>query len=62
MANFIGLVGLGPYFPWAIPGIYSVPSGDEGMQLNAVSYLILATTFVLGLAGTLAWWRFADQK
>jgi len=62
MANFIGLVGLGPYFPWAIPGIFSVPSGDEGMQLNAVSYLILTTTFVLGLAGTLAWWRFADQK
>ncbi len=62
MANFIGLIGLGPYFPWAIPGIYSVPSGDDGMQLNIISYFILTTTFVLGLAGTMAWWRFADQK
>jgi ABC-2 type transport system permease protein len=61
-ANLIGLVGLGPYFPWAIPGLYSVPSGTEGMQLNIISYIILLFTSILGLLGTLAWWRFADQK
>ena len=62
LANFIGLVGLGPYFPWAIPGLFSVPAGTEGMQLNFISYIILIFTSILGLFGTLAWWRFADQK
>jgi ABC-2 type transport system permease protein len=61
MANFTGLVGLGPYFPWAIPGLYIAPSGSEGMQLNIASYIILSLTSVLGFMGTIAWWRFADQ-
>jgi len=60
-ANFIGLIGLGPYFPWAIPGLYSVGAGTEGMQLGIVSYIILFFTSVLGLTATFAWWRFADQ-
>jgi ABC-2 type transport system permease protein len=62
MANFIGLIGLGPYFPWAIPGIYSVPAGTGGMQLGITSYIILFFTSFLGLTGTMAWWRFADFK
>ncbi|MDD5186505.1 MAG: ABC transporter permease [Paludibacter sp.] len=61
-ANFTGLVGLGPYFPWAIPGLYAVSSGVETMQLSSVSYIILISTGILGLFGTLAIWRFADQK
>jgi ABC-2 type transport system permease protein len=61
VANFTGLVGLGPYFPWAIPGIYSAPTGTEGMQLVLSSYFILVFTSVLGFAGTITWWRFADQ-
>jgi len=62
MANFTGLLGLGPYFPWAIPGLFSVPAGTEGMQLSVVSYIILALTSLLGFVGTIAWWRYADQK
>ena len=62
LANFTGLVGLGPYFPWAIPGLLSVPAGTEGMQLTGASYIILLFASFLGLAGTLAWWRYADQK
>jgi ABC-2 type transport system permease protein len=62
MAQFIGLVGLGPYFPWAIPGVYTAPAGTEGMQLVFISYIILVITSVLGFVGTIAWWRFADQK
>jgi len=61
MANFTGLVGLGPYFPWAIPGIFSAPAGTEGLILGIVSYIILLFTCILGLFGTLAWWRYADQ-
>jgi ABC-type transport system involved in multi-copper enzyme maturation permease subunit len=58
MANFTGLVGLGPYFPWAIPGLLSVPQG----HIKLISYLILGFTSILGIYGTIAWWRFADQK
>lgn len=62
IAQFIALVGLGPYFPWAIPGIYSSGSGTEGMQLGIISYIILYLTSISGLIGTLAWWHFADQN
>jgi ABC-2 type transport system permease protein len=62
MAQFMGLVGLGPYFPWSIPGVATAASGTEGMQIVLSSYIILAVTCLAGLAGTLAWWRFADQK
>lgn len=62
MANFTGLVGLGPYFPWAIPGIFSTLEGSGGMHLFPVSYIILISTCLIGLIGTLTWWLFADHK
>jgi len=62
MANFTGLVGFGPYFPWAIPGLFCAPAKTEGFQLVLSSYIILALTSVLGFAGTIARWRYADQK
>ena len=62
LANFSGLVGLGPYFPWAVPGLYGMASGSENMQLNVVSYIILFGTCLAGLFGTIALWRYADQK
>lgn len=62
LANFSGLVGLGPYFPWAVPGLYGMPSGAVGMQLNIASYIILICTCLAGFFGTIAIWRYADQK
>ena len=62
LANFSGLVGLGPYFPWAIPGLYGMPSGSETMNLNGASYFILILTSLAGLSGTIAFWLYADQK
>ena len=62
VANLTGLVGLGPYFPWAIPGLYATSSGTETMQLSIVSYIILISTSILGLLATLTIWRYADQK
>ncbi len=58
MANFTGLVGLGPYFPWSIPGSLCVPP----YQIKVISYLILSATSFIGLAGTMFWWQFADHK
>ncbi|PKP04479.1 MAG: bacitracin ABC transporter permease [Bacteroidetes bacterium HGW-Bacteroidetes-6] len=62
LANFVGMVGLGPYFPWAIPGLYGMTNGTEDLQLNGVSYIILILACLLGFFGTLFYWRFADQK
>jgi len=61
VAQFIGLVGLGPYFPWAIPGLYSVATGIEIIPLEMISYIILFSTSILGFIVTLLWWVYADQ-
>jgi ABC-2 type transport system permease protein len=61
IAQFIGALGLSQYFPWAIPILYTGAAGPESAQLGIASYLILFFTSILGLIGTLAWWRFADQ-
>jgi ABC-2 type transport system permease protein len=60
LANFTGFIGLGPYFPWSIPGMLSVPHA-EGMQLSIISYIILAVTCIIGYIGTERWWRHADH-
>jgi len=62
MANFSGLVGLGSYFPWSIPLLLCSPTGTEGTHVSITSYIILFITSISGLIGTIAWWRFADQK
>ena len=61
IAQFAGLVGLGPYFPWGIPLLFAAGAGTGSAQLGGTSYLILVLTSFLGLIGTLAWWRYADQ-
>lgn len=61
-AQFVGMLGIGPYFPWAIPGLYSLSQDPAGMQLVAASYVILLLTSLIGLAATFAWWRYADQS
>jgi len=61
MAQFIALLGWGPYFPWAIPGVFTVSKSVEDMQLVPMSYFILFSTFLLGLYSTYAYWKWADQ-
>ncbi len=61
MAQIFTVVGWGPYFPWSVPGVYTVPSGTGGLQMVTASYIILIATSLAGLLGTIAWWRRADQ-
>jgi ABC-2 type transport system permease protein len=56
LAQIVGVIGWGEYFPWAIPGVYS-----QGEQLGALSYIIVILTSAAGIAGTLIWWELADQ-
>ena len=59
-AQFIGILGLAPYFPWAIPITYGTV-GADGVQLGAVSYIILVSASIVGFLATFAWWRYADR-
>jgi ABC-2 type transport system permease protein len=64
LTNFvaIALPNILPYFPWGIPALYSGIAGREPLpQPGMASYLVLAATGILGFAGTVLWWRFADQ-
>ena len=66
LAQFInvGLPGLDPYIPWAIPAIFSTSeflNGSTSPSLNILSYIILVGTFVFGIIGTIFWWDFTDQ-
>lgn len=56
LAQVVGIIGYGEYFPWAIPGLYS-----QGENLGIVSYVIVVLTSVAGIAGTVLWWELADQ-
>jgi ABC-2 type transport system permease protein len=49
------------YIPWAIPAIAGGAAGPDKAQVEVISLIILFFTGALGIAGTLAWWRYADQ-
>ena len=59
-AQFIGILGLAPYFPWAIPVTFSTVGADSS-QIGVISIIILLCTCIVGFLTTFAWWRFADQ-
>lgn len=60
-AQVIAAAGVGHYFPWAIPGLFSGAGGDLGKQLNFTSYAILIVTFIAGYFGTLTWFVKGEQ-
>jgi ABC-type transport system involved in multi-copper enzyme maturation permease subunit len=61
MGQIIAALGLGAYFPWAVPGLFSGMAGAEQAQIPGFSYIILVMTSLTGFLGTLIWWHFADQ-
>jgi ABC-2 type transport system permease protein len=58
---FLGIPVITPYFPWAIPGLYSGVAGPMSPKPEVISYIILGTTSILGATATTAWWRYADH-
>jgi ABC-2 type transport system permease protein len=57
MANITAVLGLGEYFPWAVPGFYA-----QGMPLTEVSYWVVILTGLAGMLATYLWWKYADQN
>ncbi len=62
LSQVIAALGLGAFFPWSVPALYSGVAGTAVPQPSGVSYALVALTAVAGAAATLAWWKFADQK
>jgi ABC-2 type transport system permease protein len=59
---FIGVPSITPYIPWAIPGLISGVAGPFSPKPVLTSYFILGLTTIVGIGGTAAWWRYADQQ
>jgi ABC-2 type transport system permease protein len=59
---FVGIPGIASYIPWAIPALFARIAGPDVAPPGVVSYMVLGLTSLLGLAGTIAWWKWADQK
>jgi len=63
LAQIIGAMGIGNYFPWSVPGIYRGSGGaDLKMQLNEMSFILIIITGITGYVGTVLWWKYSDQK
>jgi ABC-type transport system involved in multi-copper enzyme maturation permease subunit len=60
-AQVVGAVGLGNYFPWSIPGLYSGAGGSYRDGLTTMSYLIVVFTSIAGYIATTRYWQYADQ-
>jgi ABC-2 type transport system permease protein len=56
LAQVMGIIGYGEYFPWSIAAGVA-----QGEALSAVSLFIVVVTCIAGIAGTLFWWKYADQ-
>lgn len=58
LAQIAQVLGWGEYFPWAVPGLYSIAGPAS---LSMVSYAIVVLTGLLGVVGTVLWWQYADH-
>ena len=59
-AQIIAAIGYGTYFPWSIPALIGGLAGTpESLQWS--QFFIIFFTSIIGVVGTLYWWRFADQ-
>jgi len=66
LAQVAGVMGWGDWFPWAVPGqfslMFSVVYGERAQSVGPHSYILVLLTFVVGLAATFVWWLKADQS
>jgi ABC-2 type transport system permease protein len=62
LANLFANIGIGAWFPWAIPMLYTnAVEGTEG-ALPVGSYFVVAGTCLAGIAGTVYAWKYRDQN
>jgi ABC-2 type transport system permease protein len=57
ISNVVMQAGFAAYFPWTIPALFI-----SNVPLGFASIAIVAITGITGFAGTVAWWRLAEQQ
>lgn len=62
LAQVLAATGWGVYFPWSVPALGSGIAGADTPELGSLSYLMVALVGGAGVAGTLAWWEWADHR
>jgi len=62
VSQIIGAVGLGQYFPWAVPGLYSGINVEMKESLDLWSFGLIGLVAVAGYAASHIWWNRADQN
>lgn len=60
MGNLLGNTGWAPWFPWSIVPILVGSVGEPVAELPVGSYVVVALTFVAGVAATIAMLRGSD--
>ena len=60
LAQIISLTGYGQYFPWSISALIAGVMGENGAS-SGLSIGIVFLTSVLGMVGTILWWKYADH-
>jgi ABC-2 type transport system permease protein len=61
LAQILGVLGWGAYFPWSVAALYTGAAGDAGGSPVSVSYILVVITGLVGVAGVILWWQLADQ-
>jgi hypothetical protein len=61
MGNILGATGWGKWFPWSIVPLFAGVAGPRVETLAPGSLVVLAVTFVAGIAGTVWQMRCADN-
>jgi ABC-2 type transport system permease protein len=62
LAQIIATLGYGHLFPWSVPSVYSGLAGPDRPAVGLSGVVLVVAVGVLSLAGTVGWWRNADQS
>jgi ABC-type transport system involved in multi-copper enzyme maturation permease subunit len=61
LAQVLGAVGYGAYFPYSVPGLYSGISPAHRLGVNEFSFAAVYATGLLGYLGSVLWFQHADH-
>lgn len=61
LAQIVGVLGWGDWFPWTMPALLSGMAGPGADQIGLHSYLMALLVFAAGTAATYLWWTSVDQ-
>jgi ABC-2 type transport system permease protein len=62
IADIVGVLGWGDWFPWAVPVLLSGMVKPHADLIGLHSYLSVAVACAIGIAATYVWWQAADQS